>query len=203
MTGREPQPHLPQEGAHSREKRVWPWEQSKRLGDRCRQALFFFIFLSGTNSLQFGSYHHSFPGGSDGKESACSVEDLGSSPGSERSLEKDMATHSSFLAWRIPWTEEPGRLQSMGSQRVGHDWSSKETLDSWVGILCYYFQDGTEIGSPESLVSESKALSSSEPLPLYHMRTMKMCAHIRTYTHTRAYSPLSATLHDHLRSMVT
>ena len=36
-------------------------------------------------------------------------------------LEKEMATHSSILAWRIPWTEEPGRLQSMGSQRVRHD----------------------------------------------------------------------------------
>ena len=36
-------------------------------------------------------------------------------------LEKAMATHSSILAWKIPWTEEPGRLQSMGSQRVGHD----------------------------------------------------------------------------------
>ena len=36
-------------------------------------------------------------------------------------LEKGMATHSSILAWRIPWTEEPGRLQSMGSQRVEHD----------------------------------------------------------------------------------
>ena len=36
-------------------------------------------------------------------------------------LEKEMATHSSILAWRIPWTEEPDRLQSMGSQRVGHD----------------------------------------------------------------------------------
>ena len=36
-------------------------------------------------------------------------------------LEKEMATHSSILAWRVPWIEEPGRLQSMGSQRVGHD----------------------------------------------------------------------------------
>ena len=41
--------------------------------------------------------------------------------GWEDSLEKEMATHSSILAWRIPWTEEPGRLQSTGSQRVGHD----------------------------------------------------------------------------------
>ena len=41
--------------------------------------------------------------------------------GGEDSLEKEIATHSSTLAWKIPWTEEPGRLQSMGSQRVGHD----------------------------------------------------------------------------------
>ena len=41
--------------------------------------------------------------------------------GLEDPLEKEMATHSSILAWRIPWTEEPGRLQSTGSQRVGHD----------------------------------------------------------------------------------
>ena len=41
--------------------------------------------------------------------------------GREGPLEKEMATHSSILAWEIPWTEEPGGLQSMGSQRVGHD----------------------------------------------------------------------------------
>ena len=41
--------------------------------------------------------------------------------GLEDPLEKEMATHSSTLAWKIPWTEEPGRLQSMGSQRVGHN----------------------------------------------------------------------------------
>ena len=41
--------------------------------------------------------------------------------GQEDPLEKEMATHSSTIAWKIPWTEEPGRLQSMGSQRVGHD----------------------------------------------------------------------------------
>ena len=42
--------------------------------------------------------------------------------GREDLLEKEMATHSSILAWKIPWTEEPGRAQSMGSQRVKHDW---------------------------------------------------------------------------------
>ena len=41
--------------------------------------------------------------------------------GQEDPLEKEMATHSSIVAWKIPWTEEPGRLQSMWSQRVGHD----------------------------------------------------------------------------------
>ena len=41
--------------------------------------------------------------------------------GREDPLQKEMATHSRTLAWKIPWTEEPGRLHSMGSQRVGHD----------------------------------------------------------------------------------
>ena len=45
--------------------------------------------------------------------------------GGEDPLEKEVATHSSILAWRIPWTEEPGRLQFMGLQRVGHDLSTK------------------------------------------------------------------------------
>jgi len=49
-------------------------------------------------------------------------ETLVRSLGREDPLEKEMATHSSTLAWRIPWREEPGRLQSMGSQRVRHDW---------------------------------------------------------------------------------
>ena len=51
-----------------------------------------------------------FPGGSDGKESACHTGDLGW----EDPLDQEMATHSSSLAWRIPWTEEHGKLQSKG-----------------------------------------------------------------------------------------
>ena len=43
-------------------------------------------------------------------------------------LQKEMATHSSILAWKIPWTEEPGRLQSMGSQRVRPDWATSLSL---------------------------------------------------------------------------
>ena len=48
--------------------------------------------------------------------------------GWEDPLEKEMATHSSILAWRIPWMEEPGGLQSTGSQRVGHDWATSLSL---------------------------------------------------------------------------
>ena len=62
-----------------------------------------------------------FPGGSDDKESDCSAGDPGSIPGQGDPLGKGMATQSSILVWRIPWTEESGRLQSMGLQRVRHD----------------------------------------------------------------------------------
>ena len=58
------------------------------------------------------TYIWGFPGGSEVKVSAWNREDP---------LEKEMVTHSSTLAWRIPWREEPGRLQSMGSQRVRHN----------------------------------------------------------------------------------
>ena len=62
------------------------------------------------------------PGGSDGKECTCNAGDLGlipglgRSPGWEDPLEEGMATYSSILAWRIPWTEEPGRVQSVGRE---------------------------------------------------------------------------------------
>ena len=69
-----------------------------------------------------------FLGGSDGKASAGNAGDLGLSPGSGRSLETGMATQSSIPAWRISWTEEPGGLQSTGSQRVGHDRVTKYRL---------------------------------------------------------------------------
>ena len=61
----------------------------------------------------------SFLGGSDGKESACNAGDRVLSPGWEDPLEKEMATHFSILAWRIPRTEKPGGLQSMGVTK-GH-----------------------------------------------------------------------------------
>ena len=60
-----------------------------------------------------------------GKESACQAGDH--RLGQEDPLEKGMATHSSVLAWKIPWTEEPGRLQSIRLQRVRHDKGTKHT----------------------------------------------------------------------------
>ena len=57
-----------------------------------------------------------FPGGSDGKESACNVGDQVLSLGQKDPPKKGVATHSNILAWRIPWTEEPSGLQTMGSK---------------------------------------------------------------------------------------
>ena len=62
-----------------------------------------------------------FPAGSDGKESACNVGGLGSIPGSGRSPGEGNDKPLQILAWEIPWMEEPGRLESTGSQRVVHN----------------------------------------------------------------------------------
>ena len=101
------------------------------LSDRkCEE--YFIIKMQG-KEITMGHSYGSFPGGSDGKVSACNAGDLGlipgSSacnagdrgliPGSKDALEKEMAIQSSTLAWKIPWTEDPDRLQSVGSQRGG------------------------------------------------------------------------------------
>ena len=62
-----------------------------------------------------------FPGGASGKELSANAGDRGDMGLIDDPLEEGMATHSSILAWRISWAEEPGGLQSMGSQRVGYD----------------------------------------------------------------------------------
>ena len=76
----------------------------------------------------------SFPGGWLGKESACNAGDWGSILGSGRSPGGENGNHFSILAWEIRWTEEPGGPQSMGSQRVGHNWAIKPP-----NIGCYYY----------------------------------------------------------------
>ena len=77
-----------------------------------------------------------FPVAQSVKKSACYAGNLGSIPWLGRSLEKEMATHSSILAWKIPWTEELGGLQSMRLQRVGHDWATNTHTQermTWLG----------------------------------------------------------------------
>ena len=78
------------------------------------------------------------PGGSDGKEPTCWMQEASEtwvqSLGREDSLEEEMVIYSSIRAWRIPWTEEPGGLQSMESQRVGHGWRTNHhhhSLHRW------------------------------------------------------------------------
>ena len=74
-----------------------------------------------------------YPGGSDCKESAFYAGDLGLILGQEDPLEKGMETHSSILSWRISWTEDPGGLQSMGSQEL--DMTDCQTLSLSTPIL--------------------------------------------------------------------
>ena len=64
--------------------------------------------------------------------------------GLEDPLEKKMATHFSILAWKIPWTEEPGGLQSMGSQRVRHDWVTGHTFCFISGWIFFFFFNAAE-----------------------------------------------------------
>ena len=79
------------------------------------------LFQYSLIDLAFLSNPWSFPGSAAGKEPTCNAGDLGLIPGWEDPLEEGMAAHSSILAWRIPWTEEPGGLQSTGLQGFGHD----------------------------------------------------------------------------------
>ena len=77
--------------------------------------------LQGFHWFGIGFHQVGFPWWlSDGEESACSAGDPGSISGSKDPLDDEMATHSSILTWEVPWTEKPGGLQSVGSERVRH-----------------------------------------------------------------------------------
>ena len=86
-----------------------------------------------------------FPSGSAGKKSACSAADPVQSPSQEDLLEKEMVTHSSILAWRIPWTQERDRLQPMESQGVRHNCATNIhfffQLTYWVSIELYIHKE--------------------------------------------------------------
>ena len=86
-----------------------------------------------------------FPGGTSGKESACQCGDARTlvwSLGWQDPMEKEMATHCSILSWKIPCTQEPGMLQSMGLQRVGRNWESKKQQQNKMKIyslICIFY----------------------------------------------------------------
>ena len=99
------------------------------------QVSFGLSFLLAWFTIHIWYISGSFPGGKNGKEPTCQCRGHkrhgGLIPGSEDPLEESMATHSSILAWRIPWTEEPDGLQCTRSWRVGYTWCT-----------CTSFQDG-------------------------------------------------------------
>ena len=86
---------------------------SQRVGHDCMTSL--------AHSLTRFVICEGFPGGSEVKASSSNAGDPDSIPESGNPLEKEMVTYSSILAWRIQWTEKSGRLESVGSQKVGHD----------------------------------------------------------------------------------
>ena len=79
-----------------------------------------------------------------GKESTAMQETWVWSLGWEDPLEEGMATHSTILAWRIPWTEEPGGLQFMGSQKIGHNWETNKKKREWEKKPTSSTGDGSE-----------------------------------------------------------
>ena len=81
--------------------------------------------------------------------------------GWEDPLEKEMATHSSSFAWRIPWMEEPGRLQSTGSQRVGHDWAT------WLYFTFTLLIEYSTFTASSFRIWKSSTGISSPPLSLF------------------------------------
>ena len=94
---------------------------------------------------------YGLPRGLSGKETTCQSRQKTQVPslGREDPLEKEMATRSSILAWRIPGTEDPGRLQSMRSQRVRHDWTNKHLPHLWNSLLEFTYRavSGTRMNS--------------------------------------------------------
>ena len=84
--------------------------------------------------------------------------------GWEDPLEQEMATHSSTLAWRIPWRGEPGRLWSMGSQGVGHDWVTSLSLSQHYLRICFLDSSLTRLSSWRCLLTGSFSHSPYEPL---------------------------------------
>ena len=93
-------------------------------------------------------------------------------------LEKEMATHSSILAWRIPWTEDPGGLQFMGLQRVGHDWATEHSV--YVSILFSQFVAPLlPLLCPKSVLYVCISISALQKVHQYHFYSFHIYALIQ------------------------
>ena len=111
--------------------------------------------------------------------------------GWEDPLEEKMASHSSILAWRIPWTEEPGRLEYMRSQRVRHDWATKTHTHTHLWNLNFTRSPTIKIPLAYLLCITSKtpeAISSNTP---HICRDSKLCLVLGTSLHSGPHNPLS------------
>ena len=103
------------------------------------------------------------------------------SPGGEDPLKKGMATHSSILTWRIPWTEEPGRLQSMGSQTVEHNFQIRKGVHQGCILSPCLFNLYSEFSSvAQSCLTLCDPMNRSTPgLPVHH----QLLEFTQTYVH--------------------
>ena len=130
-----------------------------------------------------------------GKEPACRSS---ASLGWEDPLEKEMATHSSILAWKIPWTEKPGGLQSMGSQRVRHSWSdlacmhqpSIQAMTMFTNVL--HISDQIRSGT-RSCPTPCDPMNHSTPgLPVHHQLPEFTQTHVQVSDAIQPSHPLSS-----------
>ena len=90
--------------------------------------------------------------------------------GGEDPLEEGTATHSSILAWRIPWTEEPGGLQTTGSQRVGHNWSDlahTQRFAQWYHLVRRFSTERDPVGDCITWASDPQPVDSAYGLALH------------------------------------
>ena len=106
----------------------------------------------------------SFPGGSVGKNPFANAGDAGWSLDWGDPLEEEIAAHSSILGWKIPWTEEPGRLQSMASQRIRHDWACMQ-----MASIAYLLSLPSELLPEDLLCFATRNLLSEAYLKGYHL----------------------------------
>ena len=107
--------------------------------------------------------------------------------GWEDLLEKEMATHSSILGWKIPWMEEPGRLQSMWSQRVGHDWATSLNI-YWNSAFKWEYLSFSPLLFASLLFTAICKTSSDNHFAFSHFFSMGMVLIPVSYTMSRTSS---------------